>query len=287
METYEDTNGTNGSAPRFATVVRGYDRLQVDDYVERLHQWIDQADARAQQCETAAARAAAEAERLRRRLASVDAGTLTATPESMKALGNRVGAIMQSSFQATKELHDRAEQAARNRAEEAEETARRVVAEATARSEELSRAAEELFVQAQQALDGASAAAAEQLEETRARGEAECEEMLERARNEVRELARRASAEDRSRREELAVLDEHRRRVLEEIGLFHQRLGSIGEGLSAARTPAPTTQPEPTEGSEAEPDELQAADGHDDETRVLELPPGSGTTRRKVSSSAR
>ena len=50
-----EDNGTG--APRFASAVRGYDRLQVDDYVERLHQWIEQADARAQQCEAAAARA--------------------------------------------------------------------------------------------------------------------------------------------------------------------------------------------------------------------------------------
>ena len=61
-------------APRFATVVRGYDRLQVDDYVEHLHRWIEQADYRAQQCEVAATRANSEADQMRRRLASVDAG---------------------------------------------------------------------------------------------------------------------------------------------------------------------------------------------------------------------
>src|SRR6185437_3618099 len=54
--------------PRFATVVRGYDRLQVDDYVEHLHRWIEQADYRAQQCEVAATRANSEADQMRRRL---------------------------------------------------------------------------------------------------------------------------------------------------------------------------------------------------------------------------
>ena len=43
------------AAPRFATVVRGYDRMQVDDYVDHLNQWVEQADLRAQQYEASAA----------------------------------------------------------------------------------------------------------------------------------------------------------------------------------------------------------------------------------------
>ena len=75
MESTEES-----STPRFATAVRGYDRMQVDDYVERLHQWVDQADHRAQQCEAASARATEEAEQLRRRLSSADADALTNFP---------------------------------------------------------------------------------------------------------------------------------------------------------------------------------------------------------------
>jgi cell division septum initiation protein DivIVA len=284
--------------PRFATVVRGYDRLQVDDYVEHLHRWIEQADYRAQQCEVAATRAHSEADQMRRRLASVDAGTLTATPESMKALGDRVGSIMQSSFQAAKDLHRRAEDEARARAAAAEETATQIIAEATMRAEELSRAAEDLFVQAQEALARANSAASREVDDAKARAATEGEELLERARNEARELARLTAEEEQVRREQLAVLEEHRKRVMEELGVLHKRLGNIGDGLSA---PAHVPR-EPQQGQQAKqrPRQAQAelksaapkqgAAGRDDDTTVLELPSG-GTgakpTRRRVASSTR
>jgi cell division septum initiation protein DivIVA len=283
--------------PRFATVVRGYDRLQVDDYVEHLHRWIEQADYRAQQCEVAATRANSEAEQMRRRLASVDAGTLTATPESMKALGDRVGSIMQSSFQAAKDLHRRAEDEARARAGAAEETATHIIAEATKRAEELSRAAEDLFVQAQEALTRANNAASREVDDARARAATEGQELLERARKEARELARLTAEEEQVRREQLAVLEEHRKRVMEELGVLHKRLGNIGDGLS----PAPTQQ-QVQQGHQAkqQPRQAQAelksaapkrgAAGRDDDTSVLELPAGDAAakpTRRRVASSSR
>jgi cell division septum initiation protein DivIVA len=288
-------------SPRFATVVRGYDRLQVDDYVEHLHRWIEQADYRAQQCEVAATRANSEADQMRRRLASVDAGTLTATPESMKALGDRVGNIMQSSFQAAKDLHRRAEDEARGRAAAAEETATQIIAEATLRAEELSRAAEDLFVQAQEALARADSVASREMDEAKAHAATEGQELLERARNEARELARRTAEEEQVRREQLVVLEEHRTRVMEELGALHKRIGDIGNGLSPP-TPAPrqaqhaqqAQQVQQAQQAQAEPKAAapkRGAPARDDETMVLEQPPSSGTgakpTRRRVASSTR
>jgi cell division septum initiation protein DivIVA len=285
--------------PRFATVVRGYDRLQVDDYVEHLHRWIEQADYRAQQCEVAATRANSEADQMRRRLASVDAGTLTATPESMKVLGDRVGSIMQSSFQAAKDLHRRGEEEARARAAAAEETATQIIGEATSRAEELSRAAEDLFVQAQEVLGAARAAAEREVDEAKARAAAEGEALIERARHEARELARRAAEEHQERREQLALLDEHRSRVMEELGVLHSRLGSIGDGLSADAAPvrqlgqrAQHARQHPGQAqtevkAPGRPGEERA--GREDETGVVEVAPGDAgakPTRRKVASSS-
>lgn len=276
-------------APRFATVVRGYDRLQVDDYVQHLHRWIEQADYRAQQCEVAATRANSEADQMRRRLATVDAGTLTATPESMKALGDRVGSIMQSSFHAAKELHRRGEDEIRARTSAAEETATQIISEATMRAEELSRAAEDLFVQAQEALASATAAAGREVEEAKARGAAEGEELLERARNEARELVRRSAEEEEARREHLDALEEHRQRIMDEIGVLHQRLGSIGDGLSA-----PVVPPQAKHRSRqveleapATPAQDEQTTQNNDDTMILELPAGTKPSRRKVASSSR
>jgi hypothetical protein len=269
--------------------VRGYDRLQVDDYVEHLHRWIEQADYRAQQCEVAATRANSDADQLRRRLASVDAGTLTATPESMKALGDRVGSIMQSSFQAAKDLHRRAEDEARARAAAAEETATQIIADATVRAEELSRAAEDLFVQAQEALARANSMASREMDEARARAVAEGEDLIERARDEARELGRLTAEEEKVCREQLAVLEEHRKRVMEELGVLHKRLGDIGEGLSAPAPQQATRQP-PAQAELKAAAPKRGAAGREDDTMVLELPAG-GTgakpTRRRVASSTR
>ncbi len=299
MESTEES-----STPRFATAVRGYDRMQVDDYVERLHQWVDQADNRAQQCEAASTRAAEEAEQLRRRLSAADADALTATPESMKALGNRVGTIMQSSFHAAKELHDRAAEDARAATAAAEERAAGIIADITARSEELSRAAEDLFVEAKETLAGARAAVAQQVEEARARGEAEREELLEQARGELRELARHSATQEKSSREQLAVLEEHRRRVLEEIALLHERLGKVGEGLAAStsqppppqeagqrppKAPAQPDRQQPQQQDRRQPEKAAAAASSppDDDTLVLELSQASRPNRRKAASSTR
>ncbi|HXA73149.1 MAG TPA: hypothetical protein VNV83_02810 [Acidimicrobiales bacterium] len=269
--------------------MRGYDRLQVDDYVEHLHRWIEQADYRAQQCEVAATRANSDADQLRRRLASVDAGTLTATPESMRALGDRVGSIMQSSFQAAKDVHRRGEDEARSRAAAAEETATQIIAEATMRAEELSRAAEDLFVQAQEALARANSVASREMDEARARAAMEGEDLLERARNEARELARLTAEEEQVRREQLAVLEEHRKRIMEELGVLHRRLGDIGDGLSAPR-PRQAQQPRQAQAQLKAAAPKRGGAGHDDETMVLELPAGGTAekpTRRRVASSTR
>ena len=261
-------NGENGM-PKFAFAVRGYDRIQVDDYIRRLHHWIDQADERAQQCEAAATRASAEAEQLRRRLASVDAGTLTATPESMRALGDRVGKVMQASFHNAEEVRRHAEDVARATTAAAEKAATRVVHEATARSEEVSRAAEELFVQAQEALAGASSAVAAQVDDALALTAAQRTELLEQARAEARQMAERAMAEERARREQLAALEGHRRRVLEEIALLHERLGNIREGLSLPAAPPRHPGEEPA----ALPP--SGDDGRQDDTMVLPPAPNA------------
>jgi hypothetical protein len=236
---------------------------------------------------------------MRRRLASVDAGTLTATPESMKALGDRVGSIMQSSFQAAKDLHRRAEDEARARAAAAEETATQIIAEATMRAEELSRAAEDLFVQAQEALTRANDAASREVDEAKARAATEGKDLLERARQEARELNRLTAEEEQVRREQVAALEEHRTRVMEELGVLHKRLGDIGDGLSPPPAPRKAQRAQHAQQAEQQPRQAQGelksaapkrgAAGRDDETTVLEAPSGAGAkpTRRRVASSSR
>jgi hypothetical protein len=159
------------------------------------------------------------------------------------------------------------------------------------RAEELSRAAEDLFVQAQEALANAKAAAGREVDDAKARATAEGEELLERARTDAREVARRAAEEEQVRREHLQALEEHRQRIMEEIGVLHQRLGSIGDGLSAPVRPQQAKhrarQGELEAPAAAVPAQNERREQSDDDTMILELPAGAKPTRRKVASSGR
>lgn len=257
--------------PDFATAVRGYDRMQVDDYVEHLNQWVEQADVRAQQCEDAAARATAELDEMRRKASISDAESLTATPTSMHALGQRVGAIMQSSFRAARDLQTQAENDARAAVGAAEEQAARIVAEAAARADELTRAAEDLFRQAQEVVAEARDAAVSQIEEARERGNAQADELVERARSEAQELAAQSASTEASSRERLAHLEEQRAEVLTEISTLRERLGSIGDGFGS------------TDERECPSEPL----AQDDASAVLEMPAVASSTQRRAATSAR
>ncbi len=89
---------------------------------------------------------------------------------------------------------------------------------------------------------------------------------------------------------------------MEELGVLHERLGNLGDGLSAP-APAPAQVPQAAQqGQQAKqrPRQAQAelksaapeqgAAGRDDETTVLELPSGDAAakpTRWRVASSSR
>ncbi len=162
------------------------------------------------------------------------------------------------------------------------------------------RAAEDLFVQAQEALAKASTLAAREVDEAKSRGMSEGEELLERARNEARQVARRTAEEEQVRREQLQLLEEHRGRVMEEIGVLHERLGQIGDGLSAPAPPKQSKQRarQAESARQAEPEAAGMPKHHEahdearhearqDDTMILELPAGAKPARRKVASSAR
>src|SRR3954447_14678830 len=51
-----------GELPDFAVTVRGYDRLQVDEYVARLTRWLEEAQARTAEAERNSATAASPSE---------------------------------------------------------------------------------------------------------------------------------------------------------------------------------------------------------------------------------
>lgn len=119
--------------PEFALAMRGYDRDQVDEYVARLDAWLTEWRQRAAAAEATSESARAKAAELRRRVAQLEERSFTSTPESIEALGERVGNILKAAFAAAEEM----------RAEAAQETAA-LRAEASAEVGKLRRESDEL-----------------------------------------------------------------------------------------------------------------------------------------------
>src|SRR3954453_3921012 len=53
MTDTEVTEATDAVLPEFTIAMRGYDRLQVDEYIARLSRWMDEARARTEAAERA------------------------------------------------------------------------------------------------------------------------------------------------------------------------------------------------------------------------------------------
>lgn len=125
------------SRPEFAVAVRGYDRAQVDDYLDRLHRWLADADARTATAEAVRDAPARDLSALRDRLASAEQRAGAPTPESMSAFGERIGQLLQGAVDAAEELRARAvaETDEQRRALAAERE--RVLAQARAEAEQV------------------------------------------------------------------------------------------------------------------------------------------------------
>lgn len=106
--------------PEFATVMRGYDRGQVDDYVTRLHEFIYDAEQRAGNAERRIAQSARRIEDLERELSR--ALERSSAPSAVyEGLGERVGAILRLASEEAESVRE----AARDEANEIKDAARR------------------------------------------------------------------------------------------------------------------------------------------------------------------
>ncbi len=101
-----------GSLPEFAVAMRGYDRLQVDDYIVKQAVWLNDAEVRVEAAETELALLKSERASLRAQVASLQEEAFTAAPPSFDELGERVGRVLQEAWAAAGEMRQDAEKAA-------------------------------------------------------------------------------------------------------------------------------------------------------------------------------
>jgi cell division septum initiation protein DivIVA len=125
-------DGGDNDLPQFATVMRGYDRGQVDDYVARLNDFVADAEARAQRAERSIADLTRRNERLTEDLRqAIESSQHPRASEPYEGLGERIEGILRLAG----EEADAIRQQARSEAEE-------IVAEAQRRRESEREAAE-------------------------------------------------------------------------------------------------------------------------------------------------
>jgi hypothetical protein len=256
--------GSGGNLPDFAMALRGYDRLQVDDYLERQQRWAAEVVNRLGDAERRAEASEAAASTLRSRLADLEAKhaeDADGPPRSIAALGDRVGRILQTAWDAGEEVREEVVSAARSeaaaierRASEREAAAAAAVDSAHDEAREIVAAAETRRVEAE-----SEAARVRDEAEGIARARAaelvsEAEATAERVRNDASATAERTIESAERRRDELeeviAGLQERRDAALAELDRVRAALEQVVAvpGLAptaGAAPPAPDPDPEP------------------------------------------
>jgi DivIVA domain-containing protein len=197
--------------PSFTVSLRGYDREEVDEYLDSLAEALSQV----QEAEQHTRRLQSHVARCNARIKELEDRIRTDTPKSGAALGERIGVL----------LH------------EAEETAAEIVAKAEANAARIVSAAEQRALETDERIRNSTALAEEQAHriESVARGEAA--EIVSEA--EARATARTRQIEQwaeqvvsHTRAEEARMLAEHRRtkaaKDAELASLEEQRLSAVG-----------------------------------------------------------
>lgn len=180
-----------GSLPEFATAMRGYDRLQVDDYIVKQAVWLNEAQTRVEAAETELVSLENERAALLAKVTSLEEQAFKTAPPSFDELGERVARVLQEAWTAAAEMRQDAENAA---AEVASKAREEVADEVAAMVEEAKRQSADLVT----------------------RSRAEADRLIGEAERRRREL-----------RDELTVLTEQRDSALTELARLRSGLEAL------------------------------------------------------------
>jgi cell division septum initiation protein DivIVA len=172
------------TTPEFSVTVRGYDRAQVDEYIDWIREWLGNATSRMKAAEGESAQLREQLHRLQERLGDLESERGHESPKSVAALGDRVTRILQLAE----------EGAAAIRAEILAE-AQQTVGKAKMEAEELTRNTQ----QRQSELEGLLARASEQAQQTVQQAEAKAAEVTKQAEEQANEAHRTLLSEAESR----------------------------------------------------------------------------------------
>jgi cell division septum initiation protein DivIVA len=140
MTEEEHTMTTEGDqlAPEFAIAMRGYDRMQVDEYVSQLNAWMAEAEARQSIAESFVADRDRHIEQLERRVRELESERTAATPAAaLDDAGRQIAASLDAVVSTCNELHSQAQARCDEILEEARRDALAVVSAARTTVSEL------------------------------------------------------------------------------------------------------------------------------------------------------
>jgi cell division septum initiation protein DivIVA len=180
------------SLPEFAVAMRGYDRLQVDEYIERLNRWLEEAQTRMGEAEARAAELESEVMALRQRVAAMEDEHVQSTDPSLDAVASRVRRMLDEALADCEAIRGKARQEAEASVKYARETATEIVS------------------RAQRSI-------ADMVKETRADRDEASDGVLSQARQRAQEIEKEAAMRKAAAADEVRALEQRRAEVLAEM----------------------------------------------------------------------
>jgi predicted nuclease with TOPRIM domain len=204
---------------RFATVLWGYDREQVDELVAEYETWGEHLASNLEKAESQVGESTRHVRALQAKVSKLEERAGETPPDSVRSFAGRLEQIIDDAWTAGRTLRQHCASEVASDHQKAKESAEEVVDAAEARAGQIGADAEQDRQQAARELS----AAREQAERMLEQGEAAADERAQRAWDE-------AQARLREPQLELERLEEQRQRALEEL----TRLRGSLEGLVGA-----------------------------------------------------
>ncbi len=208
-------------APEFAVTVRGYDRAQVDEYIDWLREWLSNATVRMEGAEAESAQLVEQVRRLQMRVDDLEVETSGEPPRTIGALGERMTRILEL-----------AEEGATAVRADAQTEADQLVARARAEAEAVARGTQ----QRQAELDSRLANATERAQQIKQEAETRATESAAKIMREAETRARTLDTQAKERARELVEGAQlQRTAVLEQLAAEKTALDNHIAGLVAQR----------------------------------------------------
>jgi cell division septum initiation protein DivIVA len=197
--------------------VRGYDRLQVDEYVERLNEWAMVAQARASESEQRVAELENELRALRRHVRDLEDERPDTPEQAVRAAAERAAAAVADAIRDAGELRRQATEEAERIVEEARRHALDVVETARQSLFGLSEEGRQSRAEVRRQIDLLMQDATSQAEETRQRAQDEADHLVSGGRELAGRLVAEAEAQARAIRDRGATEQHHAEQALDQL----------------------------------------------------------------------